>query len=332
MLTVAFWVGWNASNATCMDSIPVPVGQEFSVHDTIGQPKDDAADAAECLAGLCWTGEMFSARCVETKTERVTATIRFPSAIDTGNRHSDQVALDWYAVHDESGLKTAPAIVVVHESGSAMTVGRMVARGLRDRGVHAFMIHLPYYGLRRPPGKKPEHADFGDVMRQGIADVRRAHDVVAAMPAVQSGRVSLQGTSLGGFVSSTTAGLDTTFDKVFILLAGGDLDELVINGQREAGELRELLVSQGYEGDAMKSLLYRFEPNRLAHRIPSDRLWLYTALYDTVVPKKHGYSFAMAAGLAEDHHILMPANHYSGVIFLPVVLDQIAGNVLDSGK
>ena len=281
------------------EEISVPIGRKFSVRDTIGQPHDESADAAECLAGLCWPAEQFTAKCVATETEAVTSTIRFPSAIKTGNKQSDQVALEWYAVHNETGLKTAPAIVVVHESGSSMTVGRMVARGLRDRGLHAFMIHLPYYGLRRPPGRKPEHADFGDVMKQGIADVRRARDVVAMIPAIESGRVSLQGTSLGGFVSSTTAGLDSAFDKVFILLAGGDLDSLVINGQREAGELRELLNRQGYEGDALQSLLYRFEPNRLAHRIPAGRLWLYTALYDTVVPKKHGYSFADAASLPQ---------------------------------
>jgi dienelactone hydrolase len=318
-----------AAEEASTNRVPIPVGRQFDAVDSIGDPKDDSADAVECLAGLCWKPGHFKVECVPTTTDGVTATIRFPSAIDSGNAYSDRVAMDWYAVHDENGLKSAPAVVVVHESGSGMNVGRMVARGLRDRGMHAFMIHLPYYGLRRPAGKKAEHQDFAVTMRQGIADVRRARDVVAVLPTVDPEQICLQGTSLGGFVSSTTAGIDTVWNKVFILLAGGELPSLVINGKREAGQLREELIKQGYEGDAMFELLNRFEPNRLAHRIPAERLWLYTAQYDTVVPPRHGHSFATAAGLSEEHHIMMPANHYSGIIFLPVVLDQIAAQVVE---
>ena len=67
-----------------------------------------------------------------------------------GDAINDLVAMEWYAVLDDAGQPVkAPAMVVVHESGSGMTVGRMVASGLRDRGLHAFMMQLPFYGLRR---------------------------------------------------------------------------------------------------------------------------------------------------------------------------------------
>src|SRR5690606_32843634 len=125
-----------------------------------------------------------------------------PSPIASGDAVNDRVAVEWYLARDEEGQPvTAPAVVVVHESGSGMTVGRLFAQGLRKRGLHAFMIHLPYYGERRAGGKRPDGVNLITALRQAIADVRRCKDAVAALPLVQPGPIALQGTSLGGFVS-----------------------------------------------------------------------------------------------------------------------------------
>ena len=100
-------------------------------------------------------------------------------------------------------------------------------------------------------------------MKQGIADVRRARDAVAVIPHVIRTNIALQGTSLGGFVASTTAGLDHGFQSVHIMVAGGDLYNLVLNGQREAGKLREMLATAGYSGEKMRDLFSQVEPLRL---------------------------------------------------------------------
>jgi cephalosporin-C deacetylase-like acetyl esterase len=190
------------------------------------------------------------------------------------------------------------------------------------------MVQLPFYGLRRPPGARAEDQEFSVVMSQGIADVRRALDAVRSLPYVPDQRVHLQGTSLGGFVAATTSGLDAAFENVFVLLAGGDLPKLIMTGERETAALRRKLEQKGYQPHEIFELLNRFEPNRLAHRIPTDRLWVYSGNYDTVVPPVHTESFAKASGLPDNRHIRMPATHYSGILFLPLVLDQIA---TDSG-
>jgi hypothetical protein len=70
--------------------------------------------------------------------------------------------------------------------------------------------------------------------------------------------------------------------------------------------------------------LNRFEPNRLANRIPADRLSVFSANFDTTIPPAHAEWYAKAVGITDDHHIRMPASHFSGVIFRPIVLDQIA--------
>jgi len=303
----------------------MPIDQVFAATDTLVKPADESADALECLNGLCWTSGEFDVRCESTERMGANAVLRFPSPKPVGEAQNDSVAIEWYAVLDDTGQpEKSPAVVVVHESGSGMTVGRLMARGFRDRGLHAFMVQLPFYGLRRPPGKRGDDLGFAAVMTQGIADVRRSLDAVRALPCVPANNVSLQGTSLGGFVAATTSGLDAAFQNVFVLLAGGDLPKLVMTGERETDSLRRKLEEKGYRGSALFELLNRFEPNRLAHRIPADRLWVYSANFDTTVPPTHTVSFAKAAGLKDDHHIRMPANHYSGIVFLPMILDQMA--------
>ncbi len=311
----------------------IPIGETFQASDSFRELRDDRPDAQECLNGLQWEPEAFTVTCQPSDRGLVDAYVRFASARPTGHVQNDSVYLEWYAVNSPDGtLRDAPAILVVHESGRGMTVGRMISRGLRDRGIHAFMVQLPFYGNRRPADVTAADQKFQVVMEQGIADVRRARDAIAVMPGVRPDMICLQGTSLGGFVSATTAGLDCAFQGVFILLAGGDLPKLIATGERETAQLKAMLAKQGFAGEQMQELLNRFEPNRLAHRISADRLWLFSALYDTTVPPVHADSFAKAASLAPDHHIRMPANHYSGVIFLPMVLDQIAeqsgGNAL----
>lgn len=313
----------------CQDNaqkpLSIPIGKVFSTKDTIARPDDPSADALECLNGLCWKAEAFDVRCEAPVQPQTSALLRYPSAKPVQHEQNDLVAVEWYAVTNEGGkVLSAPAMVVVHESGRGMTVGRMVARGLRDRGIHAFMVQLPFYGLRRPPNSRSQDLKFAQVMSQGIADVRRALDAVKVLPGIESDNVSLQGTSLGGFLAATTSGIDAAYQNVFVLLAGGDLPGLILTGKRETAQLREMLEKQGFTRESMRTLLNRFEPNRLAHRIPAERLWVYSGNFDTVVPPIHADSFGKAAGLADDHHVRMPATHYSGLIFLPMILDQIA--------
>ncbi len=132
--------------------------------------------------------------------------------------------MEWYQAKDKDRNPiNAPGRVIVHESGNGMTVGRIVARSLRSKGIHTFMMQLPYYGVRRGEGGRPSGEKLVEALRQGIADARRARDAVAAVPLVDASRISLQGTSLGGFVTATTAGLVQAYHRTFVLLAGGDL-------------------------------------------------------------------------------------------------------------
>jgi dienelactone hydrolase len=310
---------------------PFRLPAAVSARDTLTIGEEPDADARDCLQGLAWTPGAFEVLCRDPLPDRGDALVRFPSPVATGDERNDLVALEWYFAQDESRQPCrAPAVVVVHESGSAMTVGRLFAKQFQQRGVHAFLLHLPHYGERRSGKKRPDAANLVPVLRQAVADVRRARDAVAVLPLVDGDCIALQGTSLGGFVSATTAGLDRGYDRVFLMLAGGNLYDVIQTGARDAARLRDDLSRAGLTGEALRTGIRVVEPTRLAHRIDPTRTWLFSARYDDVVPPRNADLLARSAQLDDTHHVRLPADHYTGIVFLPFAVEQMVGTMIVS--
>jgi dienelactone hydrolase len=310
---------------------PKIVGESFAARDTLAKVDEPSDDARACLAGLCYSAGEFKVACEAADKTPGDALVRFPSPIDTGDAVNDRVAMEWYFARDAANVpKQAPAVVVIHESGSNMAVGRVFARGLRAHGVHAFLLQLPGYGERRGEKKRDDAREAAELltrMRQGIADARRARDAVAALPLVDASHIAVQGTSLGGFVAANAAALDGAssrgYDSVFITLAGGELHDLIEHGEQDAAKIRRKLAEAGVTGEKLREITSQVEPTRIAHRLPAERTWLYSGTRDKVVPLKNALALAQAAKLTDDHHVRMNADHYSGILFLPTILAHI---------
>ena len=325
--SAALLFGWAvilllSANASAVDLAKF-VGKSFPSRDSLGEVEEPSDDARECLAGHHWKPGDFKVEIEAAADSPGDLLVRFPSPIETGDKVNDRVAMEWYVARDEAlrPIK-APAVIVVHESGKRMTVGRTFAVSLRSMGLHTLLVQLPDYGHRR--GKKKEDLDHLILrMRQGIADVRRARDAASVLPLVDAENISLQGTSLGGFVAANAAALDNAYQGVFLMLAGGDLFDLIQNGEKAAAKVRKELAALGIHDERLRDILWPVEPTRIAHRLPPDRTWLYSGTKDTVVPLKNAKALAAAAKLEESHHICFAADHYSGVIFFPMVLSHI---------
>lgn len=315
--------------AACHGTEPIKLASSvFAARDTLAPVNEASADARRCLAGLVWQAADFKVRCDERSGRHGDLLVRFPSPVASGDKTNDLVAMEWYVARDSSQKPVAaPAVVVVHETSSKMVFGRMFARGLRERGMHAFLIHLPYYGERYGGQQPSAIAHLISNPRQAIADVRRARDAVAVLPFVDAKHVALQGTSLGGFVSATAACLDHSYDSVFLMLAGGGLYDVLQNGKKNAIKVRAELKAIGLDGERLKAVLWTVEPKRVAHRLDPARTWLYSGISDTVVPMKNALALANLANLDDAHHIRLDANHYTGIVYLPSVLDHIAERV-----
>ena len=331
LFTAVFQIAQSSADEITHIAVPPP-GAIFHGTDTLQCDADTSADAQDCLTGLRWTPADFEIRCEAADEDRGDLRIRFASPVNTGIKENDNVSMEWYVARDKMGQPvSARAMVIVHESGRGMVVGRILAKGLNAQGLHTFLIHLPGYGNRRSElTGRTEFILSG--MKQAIADVRRARDVVVNLPLVQKDVVGVQGTSLGGFVTSSVAGLDRGYERVFVLLAGGNLADVVKNGGKDAANVRENLKAIGVSIDQIAELTRPVEPLRLAHRIDSDHLWLYSGKYDDVVPPASSFAFAKAAKLSEGHHVELLADHYSGVVFLPMVIQEIRNKMDDAVK
>lgn len=320
-----FGTPWHLARA---GDLPILSDQAFLARDSLAIGSTETEDEQTCLDGLKWLPSDFRVDCQPSGQARFDVIVRFASPVDSGDPINDRVAMEWHVARDERGNPaSAPAVIVVHESGSKMTVGRAIAFGLSRMKLNAFLLQLPGYGLRRDESQPSDEAKLLTYCRQAIADVRRARDAVAVLPLVDRSHIALQGTSLGGFVSATTAALDAKFDSVFIFLAGADLYDVVQNGQRDAAKLREKLAQAGISEARLKELFNAVEPKRVAHRLSPQKTWLFSGKYDNVVPPKNSKLLAECAHLAPDHHVEMSADHYSGAIFLPLMLLRVSDEI-----
>ncbi len=324
MFLTALLSAWlSFAEAPLPDLSVLPLKSE--VADTLRVGDEPDADARQCLAGLSWKPGRFEVSCSKAANPKFDVFVRFASPLPSGDARNDVVVVEGSLAKDKAGQPVkARAVVVVHESGSGMTVGKLFASGLRDRGLHAFMVQMPFYGERRGERRRPEASQLGAVMRQAVADVRRTRDAVAQLPWVDDSHIGVQGTSLGGFVTANVGGLDRGYDSVFILLAGGNLHGMMQTGRREVAQFRRELTQAGVDDQQLKELLSVVEPTRIAHRFDPLRTWQYSALLDQVVPFENALALAEAGHLQDRHHIRMLADHYTGIVYLPLVLGHIA--------
>jgi transcriptional regulator GlxA family with amidase domain len=160
-------------------------------------------------------------------------------------------------------------------------------------------------------------------MKQGIADARRAKDVVAAIPGIDTSRIGLLGISLGGFVSATAGSLDGCYHNVFVMLAGGDIADIILHGGDVAAIIRQRLSAAGITEDQIRELASAVEPLRVAHRLNPETTWLYTATSDQIISNHNAALLAEAAHLPKTRHVQMAANHYTGVIYYPLILNSM---------
>jgi dienelactone hydrolase len=326
------WLASTIALAKQPEAPAIEPGAKFAATDTLACGEETSDQARQTLAELSWPPATFSVQLEAAQRGYGDFLVRFASARPIGDDTIDMVAMEWFAARDaDNAIRLAPAVVVVHESGRRMPVGRLIARGIAAQGLHAFLIQLPGYGVRRVEGF-PAVQQIIPALHQAIADVRRARDAVAALPVVDSTMIGLQGTSLGGFVAATVAGLDRGYDRVFIVLAGGNVEEVFFNGSKEVAKARTKLAAAGITDDQIKEVARRLEPLRLAHRINPAQTWLYCGQFDTVVPRRCGQALAKAARLDDGHHIELPVDHYSGIVYLPQIVSEIQRRMVESAE
>lgn len=301
----------------------------FKATDTPRASTDNNTEARAVLERFAWVPVDFDVRCTATPGLAYDALVRFPSPMPSGERWADEAVLQWYAARGADGKAIeAPAVLMVHSLHPRMVIANQIARDFARRGLHAFVIQMPGYGLRW--GGEDQHPGVTVLEhgRQAVADCLRARDAIRSLPNIRPGPIALQGTSLGGFVAATAGGIDPAFDPVILFISGGDGYGALTHGLHDALYLRQALERKGYHGETLRDLLEPVEPLRVAHRLNPARTWLISASDDVTIPKASSDALARAVGLDIEHHITLNATHYTIAVMLPAVTCHMADIIL----
>ncbi len=305
----------------------------YNSRDTLRLNTDDDPKAAQMLRQVVWEPAEFQVRTEPNDPDWSDAPrlVRFPSPRPDaqGGPAVNSVVLAWYPAQGLAPDARAPAVLLLHTIDPRLFLSRGIARGLAQRGIHAFVMHSPGYGLRQYREFRSLGDRFFDRAAQCIADARRARDAVAALPGVDTANINIQGTSLGGFYATGAAALDGAFRHHFFMLAGADIHGVLTHGWREAQWVRESLARQGIEGDKLRELCEKIEPAYYAHRIDPTRTWLFSGIADQVVHPQNARALARIIGLDESHHLWLQGDHYLSLLNIPWCVQKMAQEIRD---
>ncbi len=257
--------------------------------------------------------------------------LRYPSPVETPFLANNAISAEYY-LPDGIGPNDArrPAVICLHILGGGFELVQLVSSSLAARGIPAVWFKLPYYGERRPQGLKedPRHdpARFVEALTQGLLDVRRTVDVLAARPEVDPGRIGVTGISLGGMLAGTAAGADPRIHRAALILAGGDVLEIIYHA-RESRRTAELLralppVRRREVEETLRSVDPLTHAGALRDRARDGRVLMINAGSDEVIPRSATDKLAAALGIADDVVWLDGLGHYTAMAALPQALGR----------
>jgi hypothetical protein len=305
------------------DQLPLPHGQTMPVTDTI--PVSAASADPQIVDQILWKRQTFNAT-FDHKTDGGDLAIHFPSPLPMGNPFWDNVVVDWHVARSRGRFVKGPAVLVLDILQGGNLVAGYIAKKMAKNGIHGFVLHMPQNGRRKAADQEYDWSRFLPSLRQAAGDARRCRDVIAALPLIE-GAISIQGTSLGGFIATLAGSIDRAFDHVFLALSGGDTYGVLTTGKADAARVREHLLKSGYDDQTLRDSLWDIEPLRVAHRLDPRRTWLYSACFDKVVSRRSSRKLARAIGLDSRHHRQLFGGHYTCVLdgwrFLSKIVEAV---------
>ncbi|MBI5367691.1 MAG: hypothetical protein HZA54_11690 [Planctomycetes bacterium] len=223
----------------------------------------------------------------------------------------------------------AAVIVLPIANGRDLTLEKAVAIYLAHRGFNAFVMPMPYQQERgRDLGGKDVlkmDADldaFRDGLRQAVLDVKRVRQWLVDEAKVDPGRVGLVGISLGSLVASVSYSVDPGFGAAALVLSGGDLAHVVFHGSKETRKIKERLEGAGRDLEWTRAAIRPMDPLSFASPRLRDGVFMVNASRDEVFPFEDTAKLYYAYG--KPGIMLLPGDHYSVAVFLPVVLEGVA--------
>lgn len=241
--------------------------------------------------------------------------VTFPSPVETPHPANNTVHCEYFRPLVEG---KRPAVVVLHILGGDFDLSRLFCRRLAHEGVAALFVKLPYYGPRRQPGvaarmvsQDPRETVAG--MKQAVLDIRRGAAWLAAQEEVDPGQLGVFGISLGGITAALAATAEPRFQRICLMLAGGDVAQVSWSSPELAG-LREKWLAGGGTKEEFFDLLKTVDPVTYGRNVHGRKILMLNASHDDVIPRACTESLWRAFG--QPDIVWLDAGHYTAIRFL----------------
>ena len=252
--------------------------------------------------------------------------IEMPSAVETEVDSNNTVYGYYYAPKEHSD---AAVIVLPIAAGRDLTLEQSVALYLAHRGFNAFVMPMPYQQERGRGvgGKNVLKLDGGlDTMTQGVRqavlDVKRVRQYLVEKEKINPDRVGLVGISLGSLCASIVYSVDPGFHAAALVLSGGDMADVIWHGSNETIKIKNEIIAQGKDLDWTREAVRSMDPLTYATPERGKGIYMVNAAQDEVFPLEDSKKLQKAYG--NPKMMLLPGNHYSVAVFIPLVLESVA--------
>ena len=188
-----------------------------------------------------------------------------------------------------------------------MPVGKLFARSFQAAGMHSFLIHLPYYGKRNADGHDPKPDQLFTLIRQAIADARRARDAIAVLPHVDARHMPCKEPAWAASSWPPQPAWTAPSSPCSSCWPAATCTTCSSAASARWPRLAASWQQAGITDAQLKQLLWQIEPTRVAHRLDPQRTWLFSAEQDQVVPIANADALAKAAHLPRPTTSASPA-------------------------
>ncbi len=252
--------------------------------------------------------------------------LEYPSPIS--DSAFGNVTANYYVPTDlKNGSTPRPGIVCLHILGGGGDLTNMICAHFATNGIPAMMCYLPMFKSRRPGGSRAwmKRPDACKLMAQAIRecpeDAYRTVDVMLTRPEINHSKINLLGTSLGGITAATVGGNDPRIDKVVLLLAGGDLRN-IIGYSKETVKMQQLYnAAPPVEKKFFDKVVTEVDPlNNLKYlktRAQKNKLRIYNASDDKVIPPQSVKKLVDQSGMTGKNNMFQGLGHYTAIAALP---------------
>jgi dienelactone hydrolase len=246
-----------------------------------------------------------------TRMHRLT----FPSPVESPDVENNTVYAEY---HWPRGDGPFPATIVLDILGGTEDLPRIFAASLAQRGVASLFVKMPYYGERRPKGRRIEclNDDLEQTLqnvRQAVLDIRRATAWLGARAEVDPARIGVMGISFGSFMGVLAAESEPRLRRVAVLLGGGNVAEIIWRAP-EGASFRKHWLDSGGTKESFTQRITQCEPLHYADNLRGRPVLMLVARQDEVVPPACSDKLWRACGQQEI--IWFDAGHYTSIKYL----------------